>query len=915
MAVATDSPTRVSVQIGDSEISFETGKLAKQASGAVWVQSGKSSVLSAATGRPEAREGADFFPLTVDVEEKMYAAGKIPGGFFKREGRSGEKATLTARMIDRPIRPLWPKGFRNEVQIVNTVMSVDMVNAHDILAINGSSAALMISELPFMGPIGAVRVGLFDGDFKVNPTLEEMETSELDLLVCGSLDAITMVECGAEIVPEETIVEGLEFAHEQIKKLCQAQIELTEKVGKAKWTDQATIEDFRSRYTERIDEAIQKNGIVAASEWVNDTLVSDASPSLSMSSTEEDIVARTRAKMTLGILFNEAVSSAAKAIVKEQFGDKVSAMSDAEQDSKELKSAKRNLIVQDVLANVKLSFPGGAEEGFDATTASALKAAVDALYKEIVRKKIAVDKRRPDGRSEKEIRPIACEVGVVPRTHGSGLFTRGQTQVLSLCTLGTPREEQRIDDLSLQTNKYYMHHYNFPPFSVGETGFMRGPKRRDIGHGALAERALVAVIPDLEDFPYTIRIVSETLESNGSSSMASVCGSTLSLLDVGVPIKAPVAGIAMGLIVEGDDYVILTDIQGAEDHLGDMDFKVAGTQEGITALQLDIKITGLTSDLLREALEQAREARLSILDTMAATIGEPRAELNENAPRIEITQVEPDQIGMVIGKGGETIRGLESDYECQIDIQEDGQIRVYGANAAGAKGCVEAIENITKPIEVGDEFEGTVVKMAEFGAFVELKKGTDGLLHVSRMGPDRVENPEDIMKRGDVIGVKVVEVDPSRGRIGLVWIKDQEGNPVEIREEKPRAPREGGDRGDRGGRGRGGDRQGGGRPRHGGNRSGGGGRSGGGRPRGEGGGQGGSKPRSSSNGGGSSSKPRSEGGNSRPRANRNGNGGGEGGGNRPPRARASRNDAPAPKSDGGDSGGLGRLFRRGKRED
>src|SRR5437016_896630 len=593
MSIATERRAQVSVQVGNQEITFETGKLAKQADGAVVVRSGETMVLATAVGRPDAREGADFFPLTIDVEERMYAAGKIPGGFFKREGRASERATLTARMIDRPIRPLWPKGFRNEVQVICTVLSADMVVPHDILCINGASAALMLSPLPFFGPVGAVRIGLIDGELVLNPTLaQNWEETSLDLIVVGTKDGLTMVEAGADGVSEELLLDALELAPGENKRP----------------------------------------------------------------------------------------------------GEDLKALTDAEQDSKELKSAKRSLLFDRILAEVSLPFPAGDESGLDSLTKSYVKKAADAIYKDIVRKKIAVDKRRPDGRGTEDIRHIEVEVGVNPRAHGSGLFTRGQTQVLSSITLGTAKEGQRIDDLSLETDRRFMHHYNFPPYSVGETGFMRGPKRRDIGHGALAQRALEAMIPPVEEFPYTIRIVSETLESNGSSSMGSVCGSTLSLMDAGVPIKAPVSGIAMGLVKEGDDYVILTDIQGAEDHLGDMDFKVAGSRTGITALQMDIKITGVTQQIMRDALEQAKRAREFILEKMLDVIPESRSELSANAPRITSIKIDPEKIGMVIGKGGETIRGLESDYEVQIDIEEDGTILIYATEGTKAESAIAAIE-------------------------------------------------------------------------------------------------------------------------------------------------------------------------------------------------------------------------------
>jgi len=818
MAIATDRFSTVSVTVGESEITFETGKLAKQADGAVLVRSGDTMVLATAQGRTEAREGADFFPLTVDVEERMYAAGKIPGGFFKREGRPTERAILTARMIDRPIRPLWPKGFRNEVQCIGTVLSADMVVPHDILCINGVSAALTISSLPFFGPIGAVRVGLIDGELSINPTLQEIEDeSTMDLIVVGTSEGLTMVEAGASEVPEETLLEALALAHEEIKKLCQAQEDLREQAGKPKWLDPSVTEELESQHGQTIRDRISSEGLRAA-----ETLVDELLPELSMDSTEDDVTRQLQMKQSLAAILDTARMQAVLEPVREQFESDLRALTDAEQDSKELKSAKRHLLFDRIIDSVELPFPvGQVAEGEgapvkDSLTKSYVKKSAEAIYKELVRRKIAVDKHRPDGRGPEEIRPITCEVGVAARTHGSGLFTRGQTQILSLLTLGTAKEGQRIDDLSLETDRRYMHHYNFPPYSVGETGFMRGPKRRDIGHGALAQRALEAMIPPAEDFPYTIRIVSETLESNGSSSMGSVCGSTLALMDAGVPIKSPVSGIAMGLVKEGDDYVILTDIQGAEDHLGDMDFKVAGTREGITALQMDIKITGVTQEIMSGALEQAKQARNTILDKMLEAIPEPRTELSERAPRISTVKIDQEKIGMVIGKGGETIRSLEADYDVQIDIEEDGTILIYATDGLKAEEAINAIKGLTKEPEVGDEYTGKVVKTTQFGAFVELKKGTDGLLHVSNVGPGRVAHIEDVMTRGDVVDVVVQEVDKARGRIGLKLVnKHENGNMVSPEELIERAkdapprppeedrPRRDGDRGRGGGRDRG----------------------------------------------------------------------------------------------------------------
>ena len=693
----------IEVEVGGQTITLETGRLAKQANGAVLVRCGDTVVLVSAVMREDVREGQDFFPLTVDVEERHYAAGKIPGGFIKRESRPSEKAILAARQIDRPIRPLFPKGFMNEIHVVATTLSVDFEVSYDILATLGASAALTISNIPFGGPIGSVHVGRIDGQLVVNPTLEELQDeSDMDLVVTGTADAIVMVEAGAQQVSESVIVEALKLAHEEIKKLVAVQLELQKQVGKAKWdvpamtVDEGVLEEVRTGFAAALDAATQVPG------------------------------------------------------KKERM--------DATADVK--KAAVAQLLSEDS----------------DPERVLQVKRALAKVEKDIIRDRIAVKKVRPDGRATDEVRPISCEVGVIPRTHGSALFTRGETQAMSLLTLGGTGEFQRIDGLGIEDKKRYIHHYNFPPYSVGETGFMRGPKRRDIGHGALAERALLPVLPNELDFPYTVRIVSEILESNGSSSMASVCGSTLSLMDAGVQISAPVAGTAMGLIKEGDDYVVLTDIAGVEDHLGDMDFKVAGTAEGITALQMDIKITGVTFEILTEALEQARKARLHILAKMAEVIAEPRGELSQWAPRIFSIQINPDQIGLVIGKGGETIRGMTEEFSADIDIQDDGTIFICAPDEEAAEGVKNRIQSMTKEVEVGDVFTGRVVKTTDFGAFVELKKGTDGLLHISRLAPkgERVKNVEDVVKRGDTVTVEVVEIDKARNRIGLTLLKPPE---------------------------------------------------------------------------------------------------------------------------------------------
>jgi polyribonucleotide nucleotidyltransferase len=707
------------------------------------------------------------------------------------------------------------------VQCVGTVFSADLVIPHDILAINAVSAALVVSPLPFLGPIGAVRMGLLEGNLVVNPTLEETEhSSELDLIVVGTKDGLTMVEAGANRVPENVILEALEIAHREIVKLCDAQEELRAKAGKEKWLDPATTERLESQFGHEIWTRIQEQGIREASAIVEEIVAKEVGE-LTMSSDRDHVMRELQTRMSLAQILEKQRSTAVEVPVREQFEADLRGLTEAEQDSKELKSAKRHLLFDRIVETVELPFPVGPAtvDGEpvvkDSLTKSYVKKACESIYKSLVRQKIAVEKRRPDGRSETEIRPIEVEVSVMPRTHGSGLFTRGQTQIMTLLTLGTAKEGQRIDDLSLETDRRYMHHYNFPPYSVGETGRMGSPKRRDIGHGALAQRALTAVIPPVEEFPYTIRLVSETLESNGSSSMGSVCGSTLALMDAGVPIKEPVSGIAMGLVKEGDDYVILTDIQGAEDHLGDMDFKVAGTPDGITALQMDIKITGVSREIMERALAQAKEARTAILGRMLEAISTPREMLAAHAPRISTIQINPEYIGMVIGKGGETIRSLEADHDVQIDIEEDGTILVYATEGTKGDAAIAAIQALTKEPEVGDEYTGRVVKTTDFGAFVELKKGTDGLLHVSNVGPGRVNHIEDVIQRGDILDVLVQEVDKARGRIGLKLVQKHENggfvSPEELveraKDAPPREPREDRPRRDGGRGGRGGPRR------------------------------------------------------------------------------------------------------------
>ena len=760
--------TRVSVEIAGSEISFETGRMAKQASGAVVVRQGDTMVLCTAVAG--SLRDVDFLPLTVDVEERMYASGKIPGSFFKREGRPGEKGTLTARMIDRPIRPLFPKEWRYDTQLVAIPLSIDHVHPYDILAMNGASTALMISDIPLPTPVGAVRIGKIDGNFVVNPQEADLlpdgeNPSDLDLIVAGTEEAILMVEASANEIPEAEILDALDIAHAEIKKICALQRELADKVGKEKkvfetiQVDPQILDGIRASHGATLEDATQvedKLDRQDATKAVEAQILEQHAPAAPEGASEEQLVA-----------------------------------------AKERRAA------------VQLAF--------------------DKLEKSIIRERIAVHKKRPDGRGENEIRDITIEVGVTPRTHGSALFTRGQTQALSVVAMGTLKEEMRLDTLGLETKKYYWHHYNFPPFSVGEAGRMGGVKRRDIGHGALAERALAPMVPSIEEFPYSIRVVSDILESNGSSSMASVCGSSLSLMDAGVPIKRPVAGIAMGLIKEGDDYIVLTDIAGVEDHLGDMDFKVAGTERGITALQMDIKITGVTFDILRDALAQAKEARTFILGKMDETIQGPRAELSQFAPRIQTIQIDPSQIGLLIGKGGETIRGLAEEFESQIDVNDDGQVLIYSANGELGDGLLERIRMMMKEVEVGDEYLGKVVKTTTFGAFVELAKGTDGLLHISNVSPgERVETVEDVLNKGDEINVRVVEVDRERGRIGLRLAEDPDVAGKSAQELAGvgtggggggggRPPRDGGGRNGSRDRGRGRDgERGSGRPRHGG---------------------------------------------------------------------------------------------------
>lgn len=681
------------VQVGDKSLTVETGELAMQAGGSVVIQLGDSVVLCTATTSKKPREGIDFFPLTVDFEERLYAAGRIPGSFFRREGRPSEAAILTSRLIDRPLRPLFPKDYRNDVQIITTALSSDTQNYLDIPAIIGASMALTISEIPFEGPIGACRVGLVEDEFVINPTAEQMEQSTLDLRMAGTEDAILMVEAGAKELHEEIILQAFQVGHEAMQSVIALQKQMQEEIGKPKNLDYPVV-TIEERDQERI---VRRIGDRVA-----------------------DLVAQPMNKQERGL----ATDSLENEILGSFAGDESIEQGDVKKVFREvLKAETRRLIL---------------EKG-----------------------------QRADGRAADEIRTIWSKTGLLPRAHGSGLFTRGETQVVSIATLGTPREEQKLDTLRPEEAKRYMHHYNFPPFSTGETWPMRGPRRREIGHGALAETALRSVLPDESEFPYTLRVVSEVLSSNGSTSMASVCGSTLSLMDAGVPIRNPVAGIAMGLISEDGKYAILSDIQGLEDHLGDMDFKVAGTREGITALQMDIKIKGLSYEILSQALAQAREGRLYILDRMAETIAEPRTELSPYAPRITTIQVDPDKIGKIIGPGGKMIRKIQEECEVDVDIEDDGTVYIAAIEGLGAQKAIEMIEALTEDAEIGKVYVGKVVRTESYGAFVEILPGVDGMCHISQLADYRAPTVEDVARVGDEIMVMVIDIEQETGKIRL----------------------------------------------------------------------------------------------------------------------------------------------------
>ncbi len=739
---------RYSVKLGNSDLVIETGRLAEQAGGAVTVMEGDTMVFATATMSKHAREGIDFFPLSVDFEEKMYAAGRIPGSFFRREGRPSEQAILNSRVIDRPLRPLFPKNMRNEVQVILTAFSHDQEHHVDMAGMIAASTALMISNIPWEGPVAGVRIGYVDGELVVNPTISEMENSILDLRIAGTADSINMVECGATEVDEETMLRALALGHQAIQPVIELQKQIKAEIGK------------------------EKSEFISAD--LSETLVAEVA---------------------------EKTRSQVRQIIMEQTDrdDRNTAM-DALRDTLTSEYEARNAEITDATQQVKL---GDVREAFAH------------VIKEEVRRRIVEDGVRPDGRDYTTIRPLSAEVGLIPRVHGSGLFKRGQTQVLTIATLGTPRDSQMLDGLSPEDTKRYLHHYNFPPFSTGEAYPLRGPKRREIGHGALAETALRNMIPPEDQFPYTIRLVSEVMSSNGSTSMASVCGSTLALMDAGVPIERPVAGIAMGLIKEGDKVAVLTDIQGMEDHLGDMDFKVAGTANGITALQMDIKIKGVSDEVMRRALAQAKDARLQILEVMKGAIAEPRADLGDYAPRIVTIKIDPEKIGAVIGPGGKIIRSIQERTGSKIDIEEDGTVFVACADGPSAALAVEEIKALTEDAEIGRIYTGRVTRIESYGAFVEFLPGREGMVHISQLADYRVESVESEVKLGDEIMVMVTDVDDG-GKVRLSRQAVLEGWTAEEARSRDRGGSRGG-----GGRDRGGNRGGGGRDR-GGNRGGGG---------------------------------------------------------------------------------------------
>ncbi len=711
--------------LGSQTVTFETGKLAGQAGGAVTIRVGDSVIFAAATMSNQTREGIDFFPLSVEYEEKLYAGGRIPGSFFRREGRPSDESVLVARLTDRPLRPLFNQDMRNEVQVVMFTMSSDGENPLDILAINAASAAIMVSDIPWGGPVGAVRIGRINGQFIINPSYVQIDQSDLDLRLAGTKDAILMVECGSDEVTEQDMVAAISFGHEAIKPLVEIQEKMAAEAGKPK-------RDVKIYSLEQ--ELVKK---------VSDLAAGDITKALDIAYKKAEL--------------DDAIQAVEKKVVEALAGEDAA-----------------------LILKVKLAF--------------------SEVYKKVVRNRILEQGLRPGGRKLDEIRPIWCEIGTSPRAHGSGLFTRGETQVLTLATLGTPKEAQELDSLSPKDSKRYMHHYNFPPYSTGEVYMLRR-SRREVGHGALAERALAPVLPAEKDFPYTMRLVSEVLSSNGSTSMASVCGSTLALMDTGVPIKAPVAGIAMGLIKESEQYKVLTDIQGLEDHLGDMDFKVAGTNTGITALQMDIKIKGITPQIMSEALDQAKTARLQILEKMHMVIAEPHKELKSFVPRITTIKIPVDKIGAIIGPGGKIIRALQEETNTKIDINDDGTVFIAAAdkkNEAEARARIEALVEV--PV-VGRIYTGKVVRIADFGAFVEIMPGVDGMVHISQLDSERIEKVEDVVRMGEEISVMVTNIDDN-GKIRLSRLAVLEGWSVEEAQQ-----RDGGNRGGRpsGNRPRGGD--------------------------------------------------------------------------------------------------------------
>jgi polyribonucleotide nucleotidyltransferase len=733
---------KFSTTVGNQPITFETGKLAGQAGGAVTVRLGDTVMFAAVTMSSEVRQGTDFFPLTVDYEERMYAGGRIPGSYFRREGRPTEEAILTSRLTDRPLRPLFPKDLRNDVQVILYSFSIDGENPIDILGINAASAALMISDIPWDGPLGAVRIGHINGEFVANPTYAQIEASDLDLRLAGTRQAILMVECGAKEVTENVMVKALEFGHQAIQPVIDLQEKMRAEIGKTK----REYKHF----------------------GLDETLVESV---------------RQHIEQPLTAILEQSYDKAARI--------------------KEIDDLRTQTVVE--LA------------GEDQTKAAAAQEAFEEVYRSFVRSRILDLGIRPDNRSKTDIRSIWCEVDVAPRAHGSAIFTRGETQVMTLATLGTQRDAQELENLTPQENKRYMHHYNFPPFSTGEAKLLRGTSRRDVGHGALAERALIPVIPSESVFPYTLRLVSEVLSSNGSSSMASVCGSTLALMDTGVPIKAPVAGIAMGLIKEGERFIILTDILGAEDHLGDMDFKVAGTATGITALQMDIKIQGITSQIMSEALAQARVGRLFILDKILEVMPKPRTELKPHAPRITIVKIPVDKIGAIIGPGGKVIRSIQEETGTKIDISEDGSVFIAATDRESAERAREIVESLTETPVIGRIYTGKVVRITDFGAFVEILPNMDGMVHISQLDSERVQRVEDVVNMGDEITVMVTGIDP-QGKIRLSRQAVLEGWTAEEAAQRDRPGRSSGSGGPRSGGGRGDDRRGGGHSndRHGG---------------------------------------------------------------------------------------------------